>query len=172
MADLRLQPKWFNLKGRYNSKKKKGEVSGEIQLQFSLADTSDQTASPQDLLQKLSVYSAVGPEDSDDEDDAKLSQMDSLDLEDDDDDDDDDADDKERSTSEENDEPSGKPDKAEKRKRRLRMRKLRRKTKARAYEFSGGSDCVGIIFLEIGKITDLPPERNSRLGRNPRPDTI
>jgi len=28
------------------------------------------------------------------------------------------------------------------------------------YEFSGGSEVVGIVFLEIGKITDLPPERN------------
>lgn len=42
------------------------------------------------------------------------------------------------------------------------MAKLKRKKKARAYEFQSESDVVGIIFLEISRITDLPPERNSK----------
>ena len=127
-------------------------------MQFTLADTSDPSATPQDLLQKLSVFTAIGPDDDSEADDDELAQMDSLDLED---DEDDDADNKEPETSDETSDTS-KPGKAEKRKRRLRMKRLRRKTKARAYEFTGGSDVVGIVFLEIGKITDLPPERNSK----------
>ena len=64
-------------------------------------------------------------------------------------------------TSDETDDPA-KLGVAEKRKKKLRLARLRRKTKAMAYEFSGGTDVVGIVFLEIGKITDLPPERNSK----------
>lgn len=48
----------------------------------------------------------------------------------------------------------------EKRKRRLRIARLKKKAKQRAYEFSGQSDIAGVLFLEIGKLTDLPPERN------------
>ena len=62
-------------------------------------------------------------------------------------------------TSDETDDPT-KPEAAEKRKRKLRLKRLKKKTKARAYEFTGGSDVIGIAFLEIEKITDLPPERN------------
>lgn len=126
-------------------------------MQFSLVDTSDLSASPQQNLQKLGAIIAIGPEEDSDED-GDLSRMDSLEIED---DDDDDPDEKGRETSDETDDLS-KPEKAEKRKRRLRMKRLRRKTKARAYEFTGGTDVVGIVFLEIGKITDLPPERNSK----------
>ena len=62
-------------------------------------------------------------------------------------------------TSDETDDAT-KPEAVEKRKKRLRLKRLKRKTKARAYEFTGGSDVIGIAFLEIEKITDLPPERN------------
>ena len=155
------QPQWYTLKSGSKSKKKKGDVSGEIQVQFSLTDTSDPTANPQELLQKLSIYTASGPDDSDDDDELKLSQLDSASVEDDEDDEDGDDKTDSRSGSEETDDLTSKPDKAEKRKRRLQMKKLKRKTKARAYEFTGGSDCVGVIFLEISKITDLPPEKNS-----------
>lgn len=72
---------------------------------------------------------------------------------------DDDDDEEEEDISDETEDPST-PEAVEKRKRRLRLKRLKKKVKARAYEFSGGSDCVGIIFLEIGRITDLPPERN------------
>ncbi len=77
-----------------------------------------------------------------------------------DDDDDDDEDEGAEPASDETDDPS-KPESMEKKKRRLRLAKLRRrKKKTRAFEFMGGSDVVGIIFLEISRITDLPPERN------------
>ncbi|KAL9098265.1 MAG: hypothetical protein Q9163_006049 [Psora crenata] len=160
------EPHWYTLeaRGRGKGKKKKGlNVSGEVQMQFALADASDPAATPQELLQRLSAFTAIGPdddnddEDDDEDDDDELAQMNSLDLEDE--DKEDDVDGKEPDTSDETDDLS-KPEKEEKRKRKLRMKRLRKKTKARAYEFTGGSDVVGIVFLEISKITDLPPERN------------
>ena len=50
----------------------------------------------------------------------------------------------------------------EKRKKKLRLKRLKKKAKARAFEFTGGSDVTGIAFIEISRITDLPPERNGR----------
>ena len=44
--------------------------------------------------------------------------------------------------------------------RRKRMAILKRKAKQRGYEFTNGSDVAGVLFLEIQRITDLPPERN------------
>jgi len=55
------------------------------------------------------------------------------------------------------------PETAEKKRRKRRIAILRRKAKLRAYEFSNGSDVAGVLFLEIQKIVDLPPERNSTL---------
>jgi len=44
-----------------------------------------------------------------------------------------------------------------------KKQKAKRKPKKpsnRAYQFNSGSDVVGVIFLEVSSITDLPPERN------------
>lgn len=53
---------------------------------------------------------------------------------------------------------------AQKKQKKKRLARLRRKSIAiRAYEFtSKDSDVSGILFMEISKITDLPPERNSK----------
>lgn len=50
----------------------------------------------------------------------------------------------------------------EKRRRRLRLANLKRRSLAkRAYEFSGAKDGVsGIVFMEVIRATDLPPEKN------------
>jgi len=50
----------------------------------------------------------------------------------------------------------------ERKRRRRRLAKLRRKATQRAYEFSGSSDLHGVLFLEISRITNLPPERNGK----------
>lgn len=122
-------------------------------------DNADLSAPPQDTLQKLASLIATSPDDDTSEDE-EMSKMDSQDLEDDD-DDEDDNDDKDPETSDEADN-SAMPEKAEKRRKKLRMKRLKKKAKARAYEFTGGTNVVGVVFLEIGKITDLPPERNSK----------
>lgn len=156
------KPRWYTLESRRKGGKKNGaKISGEVQLQFSLVDTSDSSARPQDVLQKLATLVAISPDDESDADE-DLSRLDSLDL-DDEDDDEDEIDEKNPETSDETDDPA-KPAKAEKekRKRRLKIKRLKKRAKARAYEFTGGTDVVGIVFLEICKITDLPPERNGK----------
>lgn len=50
----------------------------------------------------------------------------------------------------------------EHKRRRKRMAILKRKAKLKGYEFTNGSDVAGVLFLEIQKITDLPPERNGK----------
>ena len=155
-----LQPKWYTLKSkRKDEKKKKGSgISGEVQLQFSMADPSNTAASPQDILQKFMFMAASSPG-LDGTDDIDFSRLDSNDQN------DDDEDDNELETSDETEDlkDSSKLDVSEKKKKKLRLKRLKKKTKARAYEFTGGTDVVGIVFLEISKITDLPPERNSEL---------
>ncbi|KAL8694779.1 MAG: hypothetical protein Q9218_000625 [Villophora microphyllina] len=150
------EPKWYILKSkRKGEKKKKGtSVSGEVQMQFTMADPSNPSATPQEILQKFMVMAAISPGPEGDEEN-EFSRTESNDgNEDEDEDDDNDVE-----TSDETEE-SGKLDVAEKKNKKLRLKRLKKKTKARAYEFSGGTDVVGIIFVEICKITDLPPERN------------
>ncbi|KAL8708639.1 MAG: hypothetical protein Q9220_006464 [cf. Caloplaca sp. 1 TL-2023] len=154
-GQITQEPKWYTLKSkRKGEKKKKGSaVSGEVQMQFTLADPSNPSATPQDILQKFMVMAAVSPGlDGDEIDD--FGRTDSNDRNDDEDDDEKDLD-----TSDET-EGTGKLDPSEKNRKNLRLKRLKKKTKARAYEFTGGTDVVGIVFVEICKITDLPPERN------------
>ena len=149
-----MKPQWYTLKSkRGDAQKKKGnEVSGEIQLQFKLVDNANPSASELDVFNKFRAFTSGTP--SEEGDEPSLSQLNSQDGAADDDDDDDDE-----QGSDETDDPT-KPETAEKRKKRLRIKALKRKTKAQAYELSGGSDWVGMVFLEINKLTDLPPERN------------
>lgn len=39
----------------------------------------------------------------------------------------------------------------------------KQKKNAHTYELNHGSDVVGVLFLEISSITDLPPEKNGTL---------
>ncbi len=125
-------------------------------MQFSLSDPSNPSATPQDIIQKFLAMAAISPgPEADDSNDGSRSNSNDLNE-------DEDDDDKDLETSDETEEPSN-LDGAEKKTKTLRLKRLRRKTKARAYEFSGGTDVVGIVFVEICKITDLPPERNSKV---------
>jgi phosphatidylserine decarboxylase len=154
------EPKWYPLKSKRPGGKKSSNVSGEVQLQFTLFDSSNLAATPQQVMEKFKTLAGVDPlelgiletgtptrqtsrtsaggealgEDEDEFFD-------------------------EEEPSDETDDPT-RPDAIEKRKRRLRIKGLRKKKQLGTYEFTGGSDVVGIVFLEIGKITDLPPERN------------
>ncbi|KAI9812891.1 MAG: hypothetical protein M1827_004409 [Pycnora praestabilis] len=144
------EPRWYTLESKRKGRKK-SKVSGEVQLQFSIIDPADPAAEAQQILQKFLNITSISF-DRDDEDDSDLARLESGDI-------DDDDEEKDEDTSDETDDPN-KPEIHEKRKKKLRMAKLKKKTKARAYEFTGGSEVVGIIFVEIAKITDLPPERN------------
>ena len=161
--------KWFKLEGRRSGRRKKKDnnVSGEVQLKFTLFDPVNPTATPQQVLQKLyGVVAEIGVDDEDEDDDLLLSKLNSRDL----DDVSEEEDEEEKDPSDETQDDEGSqtpggsvlPDapEAQKRRRRQKLRRLKRKSKLKAYEFSGASDVSGVLFLEINKITDLPPERN------------
>lgn len=154
-------PKWYPLRSKRPDGKKDSNVSGEIQLQFTLLDSTNYSATPQEILDKFRALAGVdlselnlsesatplrqGSQSS--TGDENIADLEAEDFDEDD------------EPSDETDDPT-KPETAEKRKRKLRLKGLRKKKQASGYEFTGGSDVVGIVFLEIGKITDLPPERN------------
>lgn len=119
-------------------------MSGEILLQFSLSDASNPNASAEEILQRFRSVVCAGEEDEEDlQVAASLEDVD-----------------KDEETSDETDDPL-RPEVQEKRRRRLRIARLKRKSLARrAYQFSAGNGVQGIVFMEIIKITDLPPERN------------
>ncbi|CAL5867907.1 uncharacterized protein PFLUO_LOCUS2129 [Penicillium psychrofluorescens] len=143
-GDVDQQPKWYTLNSkRKPSKKKDSVISGEILLQFSISDSAKPDASPAEISQKFRSLVYAG----EDEDQITPGELDELD--------------RDEETSDETDDPS-KPEVVEKRRRRLRMARLKRKSlAARAYQFSGsGSGVQGIMFVEVVRVTDLPPERN------------
>lgn len=125
-------------------------------MQFSLVDTSNPTAADEDTLRKYKSFIAA-----DDEEDDTISRTTTIDN---DDEVANDGDDAEDETSDETDEPTKGTTKASKKEKKKRKARLRRKSIAvRAYEFVGGAgDVSGIVFMEIAKITDLPPERNCK----------
>jgi len=181
------EPKWYPLRSKKPGKKT-SIVSGEVQLQFTLHDTSNPNATPQQIFDKFNALVKTVPESASrnitpamtpshgKSRSPKLGPTSTLlaptpntvpgegldttlsDLDDDEDDEDEDYD---IDVSDEIlEEDATKPEAIERRKRRLRIKRLKRKRKENAYEFSGDSDVLGIIFLEICSITDLPPESN------------
>jgi len=152
------EPRWYPLKSKRTNGKKTSNVSGEVLLQFTLLDSSNPTATDQQILEKFKTIcgSDIGeliPETATKRT-SRASAADEVPEE-----EEEDQFYEDEEPSDETDDPA-KPDSVEKRKRRLRLKGLRRKKQLGAYEFSGGSDLVGIVFLDIQKITDLPPERN------------
>lgn len=111
-------------------------------LKFSVFDPVNPTATAQQTLQKFYGLVALEPTEGDDDLD-DLARADTADE------DEDDAED-----------DSGGTEQSEKRKKRHRLARLKRKTKLTAYEFNGMSAVAGVLFVEIQRVTDLPPERN------------
>jgi phosphatidylserine decarboxylase len=166
-------PKWYPLKSKRPGKKT-SIVSGEVLLQFTLLDSTNPQASNDQIFEKFTalVKSAPGADASRDPTPSRTPILAPVgkgktpspsppigERRTDDNDEEDEYDVDEDETPE--DEDPTKPEAAEKRRRKLRIRGLKRKKRENPYEFiNGGSDVVGIIFLEIGNITDLPPESN------------
>tara|TARA_R110002003_G_scaffold31_4_gene1877 strand:- start:2251 stop:2862 length:612 start_codon:yes stop_codon:yes gene_type:complete len=151
------EPRWFPLESRRTGKKK-SVVTGEIQIQFSLVDTSNPSASPETILQKFLAIAGSSPSPDEDEAESLLrADSNNTDVED------------EESSDEAQDE-SKTAEKREKRRKRLRLAKLKKKAKQMSgYEYSSNGDVAGVLFLEISKITDLPPEKN---GKSPRTTVV
>ena|ERR1700761_8873683 len=144
---------WFPLESKKPGKKK-SIVTGAVQLQFTILDPSDPTASEEEIMQKFHtlisisnsnlVDDEVGQEAEDDEGEQLEAGAD------------------QDGTVADQD---GTVDASDKRKkRRLRIARLKNKVKERGYAFTNGSPVAGVLFVEIQRITDLPPERN---GENP-----
>ncbi|GAB7365775.1 hypothetical protein MBLNU230_g7110t1 [Neophaeotheca triangularis] len=159
------EPQWYPLESRRSGRRRKKDVivTGEVLLKFTLVDPVNPAATPEQIMQKFSglveVESSADDEDEDDEDDEELlARMESRDL----DDLDEEEDDKDPSdeTDDAKASPNAKEEGKQHRKRRRRLRRLKRRSKLKAYEFSGTSDVAGVLFLEINRITDLPPEKN------------
>jgi phosphatidylserine decarboxylase len=110
-----------------------------VLLKFSVSDPINPAATPEQTLQRFYGVVALEPVEADDDLDELA--RDSIDESDDDDE-------------------SGSPGQSEKRKKKHRLARLKRKTKLTAYEFNGMSAVAGVLFVEIQKVTDLPPERN------------
>jgi hypothetical protein len=143
------EPRWFPLESR-RSGKKKSVVTGEIQIQFSLVDTSDPSATPEQVVQRFRAIVGQTPSPDDDEGELLLRADSNVT----------DAEDDEESSDEAQDE-SKKAEKREKRRKRLRMARLKKKAKqVSGYEYSSNGEIAGVLFLEIQRVTDLPPERN------------
>lgn len=143
------QPLWYPLKSKKPESKKDSIVTGSIQLHFSLIDKSAPNASPQDVLQKL--YTIIGVSQTDLNDEEFVPDQGDQEY------------DEGMETNEP--EPSGEQDTApeavaKKKKRLLRIAKIKNKVKEKGYEFTNGSPIAGVLFIEIQKCTDLPPERN------------
>jgi len=141
------------LKSNRQGSKKSSQVSGEVQLQFSLIDPSNPSANPEEIERRLRSMIQFDAEDN-----SMLSRSSTgLTQNDPDGDHEDDAD-----SPDESDSPSqlGPSDRKVKKKKLARLR--RKSIAVRAYEFMGvDSDISGIVFMEVVKIVDLPPERNS-----------
>ncbi|KAK7903838.1 phosphatidylserine decarboxylase [Exophiala xenobiotica] len=154
-ADGKIQqePRWYKLKSRRALSKKQSIVSGEVLMQFSIVDSANPSASPEEIQKKFHAY--IGAEEEDDELSRVSTNVDAGDEDADDLDDDID----ESVTENETSQKGGLAAKKEKKKRLARLR--RKSIAARAYNFLGAdNDVNGIIFMEIVKINDLPPERN------------
>lgn len=140
------EAKWYPLESRRTGKKK-SVVTGEILLQFSLVDPSNPSASPDHVMSKFSAITGTSSPDEDEEDLLRLESGENDDQDDD-------------ESSDETLDEVKKAEKRERRRKKLRMAKLRRKVKEHTYEFSEKTEVAGVLFLEIVKVTDLPPEKN------------
>lgn len=158
-----LEPCWFKLESRRSGRRKQKRdenISGEVQLKFTLFDPLNTAASSQQVLQRFHGVIADAHDDDDDDDideDELISTVNSRELEDLDEDD-------EKEPSDETDEggrtPSGTTNETKQQKRQRKIKALKQRSKLKAYEFSGMRDVAGVLFLEISRITDLPPEKN------------
>ncbi|KAF3348179.1 hypothetical protein VD0002_g1847 [Verticillium dahliae] len=170
------EPKWYSLRSKRPGKKT-SVVSGEVFLQFTLFDRTNTAASREQIFEKLSAIVQQVPVGSRNQtplmtpsltasrgplgepEGARPAPIDPTDLtpDDEEDEDDDDGD----SSLSDDEEDSTKPEVIEKRKRRLRIKGLRRRRRKGGNQFefnNSGSDVVGVIYLEILNITDLPPQ--------------
>lgn len=131
-------------------------MTGEVLLQFSIYDPIHTSATSQQILSKFAGMVASIP-DAENDLDSTISRESTNDR-------DDESDEAGEATDANNDEQEdpNRSETSEKRTRRMRLARIKKRAKQKAYEFSGMSDLAGVLFLEISRVTDLPPEKNSK----------
>ncbi|KAI1006660.1 Phosphatidylserine decarboxylase proenzyme 3 [Podosphaera aphanis] len=147
-GQIELEPQWYPLQNKRREKKKGKNISGDVLLQFSIFDSTNLTAEPSQVLGKFRSLAGLMEFSDSNLQPRTQPKIVAHNL-----------DDVDEEPSDETDE-FAKSETPDKRKRRLRLKGLRKQKDISAYEFSGTGEVVGIIFLEISKVTDLPPERN------------
>lgn len=147
-----VQPQWYRLESR-RSGRKSSHVSGDVQLQFQIHEPGFASPNPETTMSHLEALIAreLGQDDDENDDLSRVDTGNELD------------DDASGFSVPLNTTSSKAPESVERRKKRRRLARLKRRTKQRAYQFSGQSDIAGVLYLEIQKATDLPPERNGML---------
>lgn len=151
--------KWFSLAGRRKSEKKNNSVSGEVQLQFTIYDASSPGSSSKEIMDKfwalvkIDVGGGAATKTLSGSSSLERTVSDPLVTG----DEEDDEEEEDEDPSDET-EDSSRPEVQARKQKRRKIRALRKRS--RVYNFSGDSDVVGIVFLEISKVTDLPPEKN------------
>lgn len=147
---LTTKPRWFPLK----STRKNAKISGEIELSFALTDSTSALATQEQLLQKwqnwLSAF--IGTPSEEENLNRQLGEA-NIDLDDEDEESSDGVEDTRHGEGAKVGKATGKE-----------VQKGAKKAKKHhgSYEFYHGSDIVGVVYLEVSKITDLPPEHNSK----------
>lgn len=149
-GQIQQEPRWYKLKSTRREGKKSSTVSGEVLIQFSIVDSANPSASPEEIRKRFQAY--LGAE-ADDDDLSRVSTNAEDQLV------EDEVDDADILDDDTGTDAAQKDVVKEKKKRLARLR--RKSIAARAYNFLGAdNDVSGIIFMEIVKVTDLPPERN------------
>lgn len=125
-------------------------MSGEVLLELSIYDPILTAATEQQLYQRLMTLVAGSTILEQEEDDRAA--VDGYD--------DDGATDARGESTDEEVNTAEQLDMPDKKRRRHKLARLRRKATQRAYEFRTSDLLDGVLFLEISRITDLPPESN------------
>ncbi|EGE01971.1 phosphatidylserine decarboxylase [Trichophyton equinum CBS 127.97] len=142
-GQIQQEPQWYNLQSKWKtSSKKNNDVSGQIQLQFSLVDPSNPSAPADQILSKFK--NLIRNSDDEEEDATPTTSGDNEEA------------------GESSREDLTRPDAIAQQRQKSKVARLKRRSIAvRAYEFCGAKDgVVGIVFIEINKVLDLPPEKN------------
>lgn len=126
-----------------SARKRAEVVSGEIQLTFQIIDSSNPSATSDDIMQKWLQWRggvALSSSSSDEDTLRALAEV--------------------ASDDDEDESPIDEVAGAVAASKKEKPKKSRKNKELRNYQLDRASEVVGVLFLEITKITDLPPEKN------------